>query len=202
MEFLGLIILIMSAILHEIMHGWVANKLGDPTARLLGRLTLNPIPHIDPIMSILVPFMLVISGSPIIFGAAKPVPVNPMNLRDGRKDMALVALAGPATNLLLALISAGAAHLTTSIPLLYLLFTLITFYNLMLGFINLLPIPPLDGSKVFSVLLPDDLAASYMAIERFGFIIIFFLLVFPFGPFSLSSFLSLLIFQSMHLLGL
>ncbi len=202
MEFLGLIILIMSAILHEIMHGWVANKLGDPTARLLGRLTLNPIPHIDPIMSILVPFMLVLSGSPIIFGAAKPVPVNPMNLRDGRKDMALVALAGPATNLLLALISAGAAHLTTSIPLLYLLFTLITFYNLMLGFINLLPIPPLDGSKVFSVLLPDDLAASYMAIERFGFIIIFFLLVFPFGPFSLSSFLSLLIFQSMHLLGL
>lgn len=202
MEFLGLFILIMSAILHEIMHGWVANKLGDPTARLLGRLTLNPIPHIDPIMSILVPLMLVISGSPIIFGAAKPVPVNPMNLRDGRKDMALVALAGPGTNLLIALIAAGLAHITISIPLLHLLFTLITFYNLMLGFINLLPIPPLDGSKVFSVLLPDELAATYMSIERFGFIIIFFLLVFPFGPFSLSSFLSLLIFQSMHLLGL
>lgn len=198
----GLVILIFSAILHEIMHGWVANKLGDPTARLLGRLTLNPIPHIDPIMSILVPFMLVISGSPIIFGAAKPVPVNPMNLRDGRKDMALVALAGPATNLVIALIAAGAAHLTTAIPLLYLFFTLITFYNLMLGIINMIPIPPLDGSKVFSVLLPDELAATYMSIERFGFIILFMLLVFPLGPFSFSEILSHIIFNSMNLLGL
>lgn len=199
---LGVVILIMSAILHEIMHGWVANKLGDPTARLLGRLTLNPIPHIDPIMSVLVPFLLVISGSPIIFGAAKPVPVNPMNLRDGRKDMALVALAGPATNLVIALIAAGLAHLFFQIEILYLLFAMITLYNLMLGFINLIPIPPLDGSKVFSILLPDELARTYMSIERFGFIIVFMLLAFPMGPFSLSSFLSNMIFRSMNLLGL
>lgn len=205
---LGLVILICSAILHEIMHGWTASKLGDPTARLLGRLTLNPLPHIDPIMSILVPLLLVISGSPIIFGAAKPVPVNPMNLRDGRKDMALVALAGPATNLVIALISALFFHLTsqpifqTNLSLLTPVFFLITLYNLMLGFINLIPIPPLDGSKVFSVLLPDELARAYMSIERFGFILVFMLLAFPFGPFSLSGFLSFLIFRSMELLGL
>lgn len=198
---LGLVILIFSAILHEIMHGWVANKLGDPTARLLGRLTLNPIPHIDPIMSILVPLLLVISGSPIIFGAAKPVPVNPINLREGRKDMALVALAGPATNLVIALICALLIHVI-QVPLLTSLLYLIVLYNLMLGFINLIPIPPLDGSKVFSVVLPEDMARSYLALERIGFILLFILLVFPIGPYSLGDLLSLLIFQSMNLLGL
>lgn len=201
---IGLVILILSAILHEIMHGWVANKLGDPTARLLGRLTLNPLPHIDPIMSVLVPVLLVLTNAPIIFGAAKPVPVNPMHFKDPRKDMALVALAGPLTNIGIALVSALLYHLTLplNIPFLAPVLFLVTFYNLMLGFINLIPIPPLDGSKVFSVLLPDDLARSYMSIERFGFIIVFMLLAFPFGPFSLSSILSHFIFQSMNLLGL
>lgn len=202
MMLLGIVILIMSAILHEIMHGWVANKLGDPTARFLGRLTLNPIPHIDPIMSILVPFMLVISGSSIIFGAAKPVPVNPIHFKDPRKDMALVALAGPATNLILALIAAGLVHVFYQVELLYIFFATVTLYNLMLGFINLIPIPPLDGSKVFSVLMPAELARAYMSIERFGFILVFMLLFFPLGPFSLSSLLSHLIFRSMDLLGL
>src|SRR5438128_2444110 len=100
---IGLIILVFSAIFHEVAHGFVADKFGDPTARLHGRLTLDPRKHIDPIMSILVPLMLIIAGSPVVFGAAKPVPVDPFNLREGRKDIALVALAGPLTNLLIAI---------------------------------------------------------------------------------------------------
>src|SRR3989338_4493907 len=102
--FLILIILIFSAILHEVAHGFVAEKLGDPTARLAGRLTLNPKNHIDPFMSILLPLLLIISGSPVIFGAAKPVPVDPFNLKEGRKDIALVSLAGPLTNVFIAII--------------------------------------------------------------------------------------------------
>src|SRR3990167_7993834 len=106
-----LIVLIFSAILHEVAHGYVADRLGDPTARLSGRLTLNPKSHIDPFMSILLPLMLIISGSPIIFGGAKPVPVDPFNLRDGRKDIALVSLAGPLTNVLIALLAAILIHI-------------------------------------------------------------------------------------------
>jgi len=101
----SLVILMFSAILHEIAHGFVADKLGDPTPRLSKRLTLNPIPHIDPIMTIALPLLLVISGSPVIFGGAKPVPIDPFNLREGRKDIALVSLAGPLTNILIAIIS-------------------------------------------------------------------------------------------------
>src|SRR3989304_663774 len=103
---ISLAILVFSAVFHEVAHGWVADRLGDPTARLLGRLTLNPIPHIDPLMSVLLPLVLILTGSPVIFGAAKPVPVDPFNLRDGRKDIALVSLAGPATNFLIAAIAA------------------------------------------------------------------------------------------------
>src|SRR3990167_10321411 len=107
MEFLiPIVILVASAILHEIMHGVVADKLGDPTARVMGRLTLNPIPHLDPIMSVLLPALLVITQSPILFGAAKPVPVNPIHFKDPKKDMALTALAGPLTNLMLAVLAA------------------------------------------------------------------------------------------------
>ena len=102
---ISLIVLIYSAILHEIAHGYVAERLGDPTARIMGRLTLNPIPHIDPFLSILLPLMLILIGSPVIFGGAKPVPVDPFNLREGRKDIALVSLAGPATNLVLAVLA-------------------------------------------------------------------------------------------------
>ena len=98
-------ILLFSAILHEVAHGLVADRLGDPTPRLMGRLTLNPKSHIDPFMSIALPLLLMLSGSPLIFGAAKPVPVDPFNLKEGRKDVALVALAGPLTNVLLAIFS-------------------------------------------------------------------------------------------------
>ena len=202
---MGIPILIFSAILHEVMHGWVADKLGDPTPRLMGRLTLNPIPHIDPLMSIIVPFLLVFLHSPIIFGAAKPVPINPNNLHDGKKDFALVALAGPFTNFSLAIISAllfqaSSRFLFANSPL-STIFFLISLYNLMLGFLNLIPIPPLDGSRVISYFLPGEIGRMYRSLEPFGIFILFMLLAFPFGGFSIQSLLQNLIFSSMKLLG-
>lgn len=196
---IGIVILVFSAILHEIAHGWVAEKLGDPTARLAGRLTLNPIPHIDPIMSILVPLLLIVSGSPIIFGAAKPVPVNPIMLREGRKDIALVALAGPLTNIALALV--GAILLKTvgqSIPELVPALFLFIRFNLALGFLNLIPVPPLDGSKFFSIVLPEKIAQQYFAIAPFGIFILFLLLLMT----PIGEFLNILILNSLHALGM
>ncbi len=196
---IGIIVLVFSAILHEIAHGWVAEKLGDPTARIAGRLTLNPIPHIDPIMSIVVPLLLIVSGSPIVFGAAKPVPVNPLMLREGRKDIALVALAGPLTNLGLALI--GGILLKTVgyaipdlIPALYLFIR----FNLALGFLNLIPVPPLDGSKFFSIILPEKAAQQYFALAPFGIFILFILLLMT----PIGDILNALILNSLHLLGM
>ncbi len=106
--------LLFAVVAHEVAHGWVAEKLGDPTARLMGRLTLNPLVHIDPLGTVILPVVLLVIQSPFLFGWAKPVPVNFANLRGGRRDMALVALSGPMTNLLLAAISAGAYHLILS----------------------------------------------------------------------------------------
>ncbi len=202
---ISLVILVFSAILHEVAHGWVADRLGDPTARLLGRLTLNPIPHIDPLMSILLPLILIFSGSPIIFGAAKPVPVDPFNLRDGRRDMALVSLAGPLTNFLIAAVAGLILKFGVSFipdPFFLEIILRIVELNLLLGIFNLLPIPPLDGSKVFSLLLPEDTARSYLSISAYGMFIIFFLLLFPIGGFSLGSVISNLLNFSLRLLGL
>lgn len=202
-----LLILIFSAILHEIMHGFVAEKLGDPTARLAGRLTLNPIKHIDPFMSILLPLLLIVSGSPVIFGAAKPVPVDPFNLKDGKKDMALVALAGPLTNLMIAIISAfiikGIFFFTVSDIFVYvaIILKLVIHINLLLAIFNLIPIPPLDGSKIVAMFLPDREAAMYLSISSIGILIIFFLIAFPIGGFSLGGFLFNLISFAEHLLG-
>ncbi|OGH24567.1 MAG: hypothetical protein A3B47_03745 [Candidatus Levybacteria bacterium RIFCSPLOWO2_01_FULL_39_24] len=193
-----LTILLFSAILHEIAHGYVAERLGDPTARLMGRLTLNPKNHIDPMMSIALPLILLITGSPIIIGAAKPVPVDPFNLRDGRKDMALVSLAGPLTNVALAI---AASLILKFIPysIFYDLLAAITHLNLLLAIFNLLPIPPLDGSKIFALLLPEKLANAYLSLGSIGIFIIFFLLM-------ISSTLGNLIFNlltfSEKLLGL
>ncbi len=201
---IGLPVLIFSTILHEVAHGFVADRFGDPTARLMGRLTLNPIPHIDPFMSIILPVILIVSGSPIVFASAKPVPVDEYNLRDGRKDIALVALVGPLTNLLLAvlgslvirfLLTPFGSNLATVdvLSVLYTVFHTVVFYNLLLAIFNLFPIPPLDGSKVFSLLLPEKEARAYLSLSSVGMFILFFLLVFPIGGFSLMKLLSTLL---------
>lgn len=181
---IGLVVLIFSAIMHEVMHGIAAERLGDPTARLAGRITLNPLPHIDPFMTILLPaLMLAVSHGSFAFGAAKPVPVNPLFLKDGRKDMALVALAGPLTNLFLAVI---AALLLPTLggysPIIELILKYIVVYNIILGLLNLIPIPPLDGSKFFTIILPEEMSIKYQAIAPFGFFILLSLFFFtPMG---------------------
>lgn len=196
---ISIIILVFSAILHEVAHGFVADKLGDPTARVAGRLTLNPIPHIDPVMSIAVPLLLILSHSPIIFGAARPVPVNPLMLREGRKDVALVALAGPLTNLCLALIGALLIKLLGGfVPQAVPTLTIVVFYNLALGFLNLIPIPPLDGSKFFSIILPERTAQQYFALAPFGIFLLFLLLLAT----PLGDILNSLIYNSLHILGI
>ena len=205
---ISLVILIYSAILHEMAHGYVAERLGDPTARLMGRLTLNPKPHIDPIMSILLPLMLILSHSPVIFGAAKPVPVDPFNLKDGRKDLAIVSLAGPATNFLLALLATlliklvAFADIGSYSALLHWFLLTVVRLNLLLGIFNLIPIPPLDGSKVFSLILPEKEAAAYLSIGSIGIFILFFLLLFPIGGFSLGGFIFGLLTFAESLLGI
>src|SRR5680860_304357 len=178
------IVLVFSAILHEIAHGFVAERLGDPTARLLGRLTLNPKNHIDPVMSIMLPLILIFSGSPVIFGAAKPVPVDPFNLKDGRRDLALVSLAGPLTNILIAILASFIARISFFFPqeiaIIVIPFLLVVVQiNLLLAIFNLLPIPPLDGSKIFSLILPEKEANAYLSLGSIGFMILFFLLVMP-----------------------
>jgi Zn-dependent protease len=191
-----LTILLFSAILHEIAHGYVAERLGDPTARLMGRLTLDPRKHIDPMMSLALPLILIFSGSPVIFGAAKPVPVDPFNLKEGRKDMALVSLAGPLTNVIIAIL---ASFLFKIFPLQ--IIALIMHINLLLAIFNLLPIPPLDGSKVFALILPERAANAYLSIGVFGIFILFFLLMAPIGGFSLSYLIFSLVSFSESLLG-
>jgi Zn-dependent protease len=210
MIIISLIILIFSAILHEIAHGYVADRLGDPTARLLGRLTLDPRPHIDPMMSIAVPLLLFIAGSPVLFGGAKPVPVDPFNLKEGRKDIALVSLAGPMTNLIIAIVFSVLCH--TLFPGLSLfgimresflgqVLATIVQINLSLAIFNLLPIPPLDGSKLFAMLLPERDARTYLSIGDMGTFILFFLLAFPIGPFSLQTIIVRLFSFMLTLLG-
>ena len=182
--------LLLGVILHEVAHGWVANKLGDPTARMLGRLTLNPISHIDPFGSILIPGILIISQAPFLFGYAKPVPVNFRNLRNPKKDMVWVALAGAVVNLLLALgFSIFHRLLLAAEPLwewpllrlilqpLILMLRYGVVINVALALFNLIPIPPLDGGRVMVGLLPLRAAYQYSKIEPYGFFILIGLLV-------------------------
>ncbi len=202
---IGLSILVFSAIIHEVAHGYAADRFGDPTARLLGRLTLDPRPHIDPFMTILLPLVMLLSGSPVIFGGAKPVPVDPFNLKEGRKDVALVALVGPLTNAIIAIVATLIFRFLDAVPLLvpaivgWFLIEVIK-YNLLLAIFNLLPIPPLDGSKVFAMLLPEEQANTYLSLQRFGMFILLFLLFFPIGGFSLMQFVSTLLQFSFSLL--
>jgi Zn-dependent protease len=170
--------------LHEVAHGWVANKLGDPTARMLGRLTLNPIKHIDPIGTILVPgFLLLVGG--FLFGWAKPVPVTPHNLRQHRYGMAWVAAAGPVSNILQALLWAVVIRLALAFELslgwlaepLYLMGLAGISINLALAVLNLLPIPPLDGGRIVDALLPGPLSAKYSQLEPWGLWIVLALIM-------------------------
>ena len=170
--------------LHEVAHGWIAGKLGDPTARRLGRLSLNPIKHVDPIGTVVVPLLLFLTGG-FIFGWAKPVPVTYENLRNPKRDMALVALAGPGANLAMALFWALLIKLAISLPGLPMAAVLRliaigkagVIINLILMVLNLLPIPPLDGSRVLSGLLPDRYGYQLARIEPYGFVILLLLLV-------------------------
>jgi Zn-dependent protease len=167
------LILMFSVILHEVAHGYMANYLGDPTAKLQGRLTLNPISHIDPLGTIILPFLLLLTGSHILIGYAKPVPYNPYNIKY-KNGEALVAFAGPGTNILLALIFGLSLRFFAPVMDLALIeaFSIITQVNIFLAIFNLIPIPPLDGSKVLSALLPGDLRHGYDSLrgnfERLG----------------------------------
>ena len=155
-------IIMFSAIIHEVMHGVAADKLGDPTARYAGRLTLNPIAHLDPFGSVLLPVILALTNSPILFGWAKPVPYNPYNLvRAPRWGEAIVAGAGPASNFAIALVASIFIRANFFSPELDNVLFLIVVINIMLGIFNLIPIPPLDGSKVLSAILPWNLARGY-----------------------------------------
>jgi len=176
--------LLFAITVHEAAHGWMARRLGDRTAEMLGRLTLNPIKHIDPIGTVLVPAILLIAGG-FIFGWAKPVPVDPRNLAHPRRDMAAVAAAGPMANLLMALLWALIAKLGlvltptmpwVGVPLLLMGKTGI-FLNSILMVLNLLPLPPLDGGRVLVGLLPDRLADKVASIEPYGMFILVGLMI-------------------------
>ncbi|MDO8638193.1 MAG: site-2 protease family protein [Candidatus Daviesbacteria bacterium] len=187
----SIVVLLFSVIIHEVMHGVMALKFGDRTAENAGRLTLNPIPHIDPVGTILVPSLLIISGllfpggSSFIIGWAKPVPVNPLNFSNIRKGELFVSLAGVGSNFALAIFAALIYHLfillqplTANLLILEILSFTVTI-NLLLGVFNLLPIPPLDGSKVLMSRLPTKLAIQYQRVERYGMFLLLFLWFFP-----------------------
>lgn len=169
-------------------HGYAANWLGDPTARLAGRLTANPIPHLDPMMSVILPGLLVMTGSPILFGAAKPVPYNPYNFTNQKWGEAIVAAAGPAANVAIAIIFAlliRSAELLSLSPTFVTLAFQVVILNIFLALFNLVPIPPLDGSKILPKFLPLALAMKYEKFRRvfeqnvalgFGLVILLFVL--------------------------
>ncbi len=169
------VVFLFSVIIHEVAHGYVALRNGDPTAKIMGRLTLNPVPHIDPVGSILLPGLLLLSHSGILFGWARPVPVNPLNYRDYRWGEITVSAAGPLSNLALATFFAfllrselGGVGLET-----------LAFYgvsiNIFLALFNLIPIPPLDGSHILAMLLPPNLLRLYRHLDQVGFILILIL---------------------------
>ncbi len=200
-----IIALIISIIIHEMAHGYAANWQGDPTARLQGRLSPNPLVHIDPMMSVILPGILILSGSPFVFGAAKPVPYNPYNFRNQKWGEAMVAFAGPLSNIILALIFAALFHFSDVLALSETFTTLsvqIIALNLFLAFFNLVPIPPLDGSKILPQFLPFTLRLRYErfrhALEQnialaFGVVIIAFMFVLGAPLAALTQYLTILL---------
>ena len=187
-QFILMIVPLLFAVtLHEVAHGYAALRFGDHTAKMAGRLSLNPIRHLDPFGSVLIPALLVFSGSPILFGYAKPVPVNFYNLRNPELGTFVVSIAGVAVNLVCAVIGGIAfqavaflGQITGMGPVMIVIAQLLyafVFINIILAVFNMIPIPPLDGSKVLSVLLPPDAREAYERIGSFGIIILLVLLM-------------------------
>jgi Zn-dependent protease len=189
---LWIVPILLAVVLHEVSHGWVANRLGDPTAAERGRLTLNPIRHVDPLGTIVVPLLLVLMKTGFVFGWAKPVPIDYRRLGNPRRDMVLVAAAGPLANFTIAAVAAALAHAAKAfagsdpgvVVFAFLLVAQATVAtNVFLGIFNLLPIPPLDGGRVVTGLLPLALARRYARVEPFGILVVFGLLAFDaIGP--------------------
>ncbi len=183
--------LVFAIVFHEVAHGWVANKLGDPTARNMGRLTLNPLRHIDPFGTVIMPLLLLLlTDGRFIFGYAKPVPINPYNFKDPKKGMALSSLAGPGVNMIMAISFAFVLRVVIpalegtvpksawdwfAVPLSLMLGYGVVI-NVVLAVLNMIPVPPLDGSRIVYWLLPDRQAAAYYRLERFGMLILLALL--------------------------
>jgi Zn-dependent protease len=178
-----LVLLLPSITFHEYMHGYAAHRLGDDTAKNAGRLTLNPLAHIDPFGTVVLPLLLLVSGSPI-FGYAKPVPVNPGNFADIRRGDLITGLAGPAANLVLAFLGAGLAWLAVGMATVsgslawwvYIVGATLVTTNLVLMFFNLIPIPPLDGSSIITIFLPERWLPRWYELQRYSFALIFVLL--------------------------
>jgi Zn-dependent protease len=187
-QLFSIVILIFSTAIHEYMHAWMADQQGDTTAKDEGRLTLNPIKHVDVFGSILLPLLLVLTHSDIILGWAKPVPFNPYNLRDQKYGPAKVALAGPMANLIMALffgliLRFFSLQLYAINTVLVTLFSTIVFVNLLLMVFNLIPLPPMDGSKVLMPFLPYSWRVRFMQIEGLGTVFVFFLVIIGFSAF-------------------
>jgi len=190
----SLAVLLFSIILHEIAHGYLAYKLGDPTAKYAGRLSLNPLKHLDPLGSFLFPlFTLILTfGKGPIFGWARPVPVNPYNFRDQRWGELKVAIAGPFTNFLIAIIFGLLIRFIHLPNPLFLMFSIVTGYNIFWGIFNLFPVPPLDGSHILFSLFGDRAFEMRMVFQQYGFLILILVIIFGL---NLIASLALILFR-------
>lgn len=177
---ISLPVLFFAIVIHEFAHGWMAERSGDLTARQMGRLTLNPLAHIDPMGTILLPAFLIMIKSPVLFGWAKPVPINPLNFHNPKKDIIWVGLAGPLANLMVVVICSLLLRLSSlglaQFPYIMVILEMGVFINLIFAVFNLIPVPPLDGSRILVGLLPYQLAYKFSRLDPYGFIILIALL--------------------------